>query len=141
VIRKAARQALVLAALALLPAIAQGLYLRDRVSWGNPPAADEVTVGEAKRWGETVMWLDARPANEFAAGHVPGAFLLNTDDWDSLLTPVLNSWSPDRRIVVYCSKQSCGASREVARRLRDEAGLKNVFVLTGGWETWQEAQK
>lgn len=140
-IRQTARQALLLAALAFLPAIAQALYERDRISWRRPPAADEVTVNEAKRWGEAVMWVDARPMQEFNSGHIPGALLLNTEEWDSLLTPVLNSWSPERRLVVYCSKQNCGASREVARRLRDEAGLKNVFVLTGGWEAWQASQK
>ena len=140
-IRKTARQALVLAALALLPAIAQALYLRDRVSWQARPASDEVTVRQANQWGSVVMWIDARPAEEFSANHVPGALLLNTDDWDRLLGPVLNSWSPGRRLVVYCSKQTCGASHEVARRLKDEAGLKNVFVLSGGWEAWQESVK
>jgi hypothetical protein len=38
--------------------------------------------------------------------------------------------------VVYCSSLSCNASREVARRLRREAQLPDVFVLEGGWEAW-----
>jgi len=54
---------------------------------------------------------------------------------------MLNAWSPDKRVVVYCSSQSCAASHEVVRRLREEAELKNVFVLRGGWETWLEANK
>jgi rhodanese-related sulfurtransferase len=141
VIRTAARQALLLAAAALLPAIAQGLYFRDRVSLRQPPSGDEVTVTEAQRWEKIAMWIDARPADEFKAGHVPGALPLNTDEWDRLLPEVLDRWTPDRKLVVYCSKQTCGASREVARRLRDEAGLKNVFVLRGGWEAWQESPK
>lgn len=140
-IRTAVRQALILAGLALLPALAQGLYLRDRISWRERPGGEEVTLAEAKQWGEAVMWIDARPETEFAADHVPGALLLNTDEWDRLLPEVLNKWEPGRRLVVYCDKQTCGASREVARRLKDEAGLKNVHVLTGGWEAWQESQK
>ena len=139
-IKTAARQALLLAALALLPAIAQGLYLQDRISWTQRNAGDEVTVAEARHWSN-VMWIDARPADEFAAGHIADAIQLNTDAWDALLPQVLNQWTPNRRLVVYCSKQSCGASREVARRLRDEAGLNNVFVLSGGWEAWQAASK
>ena len=87
------------------------------------------------------MWIDARPGGDYTAAHVPGALLLNTEEWDSLLPAVLNSWSPDRKVVVYCSKQTCGASREVARRLREEAGLKNVFVLTGGWEAWKNSER
>jgi rhodanese-related sulfurtransferase len=140
VIRAGARQALILVAIALLPALAHGLYFRDRVSWLERPAADEVTVSQAKEWGKDVMWVDARPSAEFSAAHVPEAFLLNTDEWDARRGEVLNHWSPGRKIVVYCSKQNCGASREVARRLRDEAGLKNVFVLGGGWEAWQESK-
>jgi rhodanese-related sulfurtransferase len=141
VISTAARQALLLAALALLPAIGQGWYLRDQVSWQRPPTGDEVTVAEARRWGNVVMWVDARPKEEFTAGHIPDALLLNTENWDNLLPQILNSWAPDRRLIVYCSKRTCGASREVARRLRDEVQLKNVFVLNGGWEAWQESSK
>ncbi len=137
---RAVRQAVLLLALAFLPAVGQALYLRDRVSW-QKPAADEVSVVEARQWGQLAMWIDARPAGEFAASHVPSALPLTTDEWETLLPEVLNSWSPDRKIVVYCSKQTCGASREVARRLQDEAGLKKVFVLTAGWEGWLEAAK
>jgi rhodanese-related sulfurtransferase len=132
------RQALLLLALASLPAIGEALYLGDRVSWQAPPAADEVTVVQANEWGEAVMWLDARPKSDFAIAHIPGALPLSAEDWDQQLAQVLNSWSPDRKIVVYCSKQTCGASREVARRLHEEAGLGNVFVLRGGWEAWQQ---
>ena len=82
------------------------------------------------------MWIDARPQEQFNSAHVPGAVLLNEERWDELLPPLLATWSPDKRIVVYCSSQGCGASREVARRLRAQAGLKNVFVLQGGWEAW-----
>jgi rhodanese-related sulfurtransferase len=141
VIRQAARQAFLLGALALLPAIGQAWYMRDRVSWQKPPAGDEVTVTEARRWGDAVIWIDARPEDEFRAAHIPGALLLNTEGWDTLVPQVLNQWAPDRKLVVYCSKQTCGASREVARRLRDEAGLRNVHVLGGGWEAWQESLK
>jgi rhodanese-related sulfurtransferase len=52
---------------------------------------------------------------------------------------MLAAWSPENRTVVYCSSQSCAASHEVARRLREEAGLDNVYVLHGGWEAWLEA--
>jgi rhodanese-related sulfurtransferase len=61
---------------------------------------------------------------------------LNEDRWNELLPRMLETWSPDKRVVVYCNSKSCGASREVARRLRTQAGLTNVFVLKGGWEAW-----
>lgn len=136
------RQTAVLLGLALLPGIGQALYYRDKVSWQSPIAAsDLVTVAQARDWGGTVIWVDARPQEEFEREHVPNAVLLNEDRWNELLPQMLATWSPEKRVVVYCSSQSCGASREVARRLREEAQLKNVFVLGGGWEAWLEGKK
>jgi rhodanese-related sulfurtransferase len=136
------RQTLVLLGLALLPGIGQALYYRDKVSWQAPvTASDLVTLAQARGWGSTAIWVDARPQEEFEREHVPNAVLLNEDRWNTLLPQMLAAWSPEKRVVVYCSSQSCGASREVARRLREEAGLKNVFVLGGGWEAWLEAKK
>jgi rhodanese-related sulfurtransferase len=131
------RQALILVALAFLPGIGQALYFRDKVSWQSPiPASEIVTLAQARAWGRNAIWVDARPDVEFERDHIPGAVLLNEDRWNELLPQFLATWSPEKRVVVYCSSQSCNASREVARRLRDEAQLKNVFVLQGGWEEW-----
>jgi rhodanese-related sulfurtransferase len=131
------RQVLVLVALAFLPGIGEAIYYRDKVSWQSPiPASEMVTLTQARAWGENTIWVDARPDEEFRRDHVPGAISLNEDRWDELLPQFLEKWSPEKRTVVYCSSQSCNASREVARRLRDEAQLKNVFVLEGGWEDW-----
>jgi rhodanese-related sulfurtransferase len=136
------RQALILAALALIPGVGQAIYFRDRVSWRSPiPASEMVTVTQARAWGENAIWVDARPDEEFARDHIPGALSLNEDRWNELLPQFLVAWSPEKKIVVYCSSQSCNASREVAHRLRDEAQLKNVFVLEGGWEEWLKTRK
>ena len=135
------REILLLLCLALLPALGQAVYFRDRISWRQPAKQAEITVSQARSLTGAVMWLDARPDEEFAAGHIPGAKLLNAEHWDSLLPGVLNAWTPGQKLIVYCSKQNCGASDEVARRLREEANLENVFVLEGGWEAWQSSTK
>ena len=133
------RQALILVALAFLPGIGQAIYFRDKVSWRLPvPASEMVTLVQARAWGENAIWIDARPDEEFARDHVPGAISLNEDRWNELLPQFLAVWSPEKKIVVYCSSQSCNASREVAHRLRNQAQppMQNVFVLEGGWEEW-----
>ena len=133
----AAREGLILVVLASLPAIGEGIYFRDKISWQSPiPALELVTVDQARAWGDGALWVDARPDEEFAHDHVPGAFSLNEDRWNELLPQFLPNWSPDKKVVVYCSAQSCNAARDVAKRLRDEAQLKDVFVLQGGWEEW-----
>jgi rhodanese-related sulfurtransferase len=133
----AVRQALLLIALAFVPAIGEAIYFRDKVSWQSRDLASEmVDLDRAQAWGASAIWVDARPDNEFERDHVPGAIPLNEDRWNELLPAFLRQWSPEKKVVVYCSSQSCNASREVAHRLRDEAGLKDVFVLQGGWEAW-----
>jgi rhodanese-related sulfurtransferase len=132
-----ARQATLLAVLALLPAAGEAIYFRDKISWRSAIAPSEmVTVEQARAWGHNAVWIDARPDDEFSREHVPGAISLNEDRWNELLPQFLAVWSPGKKIVVYCSSLSCNASREVARRLRKEAQLPDVYVLEGGWEAW-----
>jgi len=141
-VRSLLRQGVLILGLAFLPAGGQALYLRDKVPWRSPvPASEMVTIANAIGWGGSAIWIDARPEEEFAKGHVQGAILLNEDRWNELLPQMLAMWSPEKRVVVYCSSESCGSSREVARRLRKEAQLKEVFVLEGGWEAWLAKKK
>jgi len=139
---RAVREGLLLVALACLPAVGEGVYFRDKISWQSPiPASELVTVDQARSWGDRAIWVDARPDEEFARDHVPGAVPLNEDRWNELLPQFLPNWSPEKKIVVYCSAESCNAARDVAKRLRDEAQLTDVFVLQGGWEEWLKSRK
>jgi rhodanese-related sulfurtransferase len=141
-VRPLLRQSLVLLGLAVLPGLGQAVYYRDKVSWQTPIAASEmVTLAQARGWSDGAIWVDARPQDDFEREHVPGALLLNEDRWNELLPAMLAAWTPAKRVVVYCSAEGCGASREVAHRLRKEAGLANVFVLEGGWEAWRAEKK
>jgi len=133
----AVRQALLLIVLALVPAIGEAIYFRNKVSWQSPiPASELVTVEQARSWGDNVIWVDARPDNEFERDHIPGAISLNEDRWNELLPEFLGQWSPEKKVVVYCSAESCDLARVVAERLRKEAQVPDVFVLEGGWEAW-----
>ena len=126
-----------LVALAFVPAIGQAVYFRDKVSWQSPvPSSELVTVAQARAWNADAIWVDARPDEEFTRDHVPGAVSLNEDRWNELLPQFLEQWAADKKVVVYCSTKSCNLAGDVARRLREEAQLPNVFVLDGGWEEW-----
>jgi rhodanese-related sulfurtransferase len=134
-----ARQVAVVAALALLPAAGEAIYFRDKVSWRSAIAPSEmVSVEQARGWGDTAIWVDARPDDEFASNHVPGAISLNEDRWNELLPQFLAAWGPEKKVVVYCSAASCNLARDVAQRLRKttQPPMQNVFVLEGGWEAW-----
>jgi len=132
------REGFILIALAALPAIGEGFYFRDKISWQSSiPASELVTVDQARAWADNAIWVDARPDDEFARDHVPGAISLNEDRWNELFAAFRERWSPDKKIVVYCSAESCNLAKEVAKRLREEEQLPNdIRVLQGGWEEW-----
>ena len=137
------RQSALLLALALLPAAGEALYLRDRIPWASRVAeSDMVEVSVARGWGDAVLWVDARPSDEYERDHVPGAISLNEDRWGESLSQFMGTqWSPEKKIVVYCSAASCNLAEDVARRLREEAKLPNeIRILKGGWEAWQGTQ-
>jgi rhodanese-related sulfurtransferase len=143
-VRSLLRQTALLLGLAFLPALGQGIYFHDKVSWRSRIAESEmVALDVARSWGANAIWVDARPEAEFERGHVPEAILLNEDRWNELLSPFLQQhWSPEKKIVVYCSAESCNLAGDVARRLREEAKLPNeIRVLKGGWEEWLSRNK
>ncbi len=142
--RSLLRQSALLLGLALLPAAGEALYFRDKISWESRVAeSDMISVDLARSWGPNAIWVDARPDVDFERDHVPDAVLLNEDRWGELLGPFLQEqWSPEKKIVVYCSSQSCNLAGDVARRLREEAKLPNeIRVLKGGWEEWLKTNK
>lgn len=135
------RQSAILIALALLPAAVQALYLRDKIPWQARVAeSDFIDVQTARSMGANLIWVDARPAEEFERDHVPGAVSLNEDRWGEALAQFMGKdWFPDKTIVVYCSAASCNLAEDVARRLRKEVKLPNdIRILKGGWEAWLE---
>ena len=123
--------------IALVPALLS-VWLHPRgPSWVR---TGEVTLAVVRHWPE-VLWVDARGAAAYEREHVPGALNLSAGAWEQQVGNVVAAWKPELRVVVYCDGHLCQASREVAQRLRDELGLTEVHVLTGGWDTWTEAQR
>jgi rhodanese-related sulfurtransferase len=134
---RAFRQALLILVSALIPAGLSAAFHPQRPAWTQETLAPgEERLPTVLAWGESVLWVDARSADEYRAEHVPGAISLNLESWDELLPNFLDQWSPDKKVVVYCSAATCELSHEVAERLR-KSGITSVFVLKGGWEAWK----
>src|SRR5437879_282331 len=99
--KTALRQAGAILGLALLPALGAAFLHPKKPAW-DAPQKDEVPLSAVANWGSTVLWVDARPRSEYQRDHIPGALLLNQAEWDSLIVPVLEAWTPERVVVVYC---------------------------------------
>jgi len=79
----------------------------------------------------TVLVLDVRPAEEFAAGHVPGAISLPLE----ALEAGLDRLPPGKPIVAYCRGPYCVMAFEAVRRLR-KRGL-DARRLDEGFPEWR----
>ena len=121
----------------LIPASLTVVFHPRRPVWFQETLAPgEEVLPTVLAWGEKVLWVDARSAEDYGTEHVPGSILLNLEDWDRLFPKFLDRWEPEKKVVVYCSAATCELSREVAERLRQN-GVSSVFVLKGGWEAWK----
>lgn len=95
------------------------------------PVSRRELVERAGR-GEVVV-LDVRPAEEFAAGHIPGALSVPLDQLDAALSRL-----PRRaQVVAYCRGPYCVLAPQAVQRLRAK-GFK-ARRLVDGMPEWRLA--
>lgn len=99
----------------------------------------EIALVDLLDWEGAYILIDARNVDAYAAGHIPGAINLYAGEFDTQILGLLDVWSPDHSILIYCDSRQCGASEELAIRLREDFQMDQVFVIKGGWESWTNA--
>jgi rhodanese-related sulfurtransferase len=80
-----------------------------------------------------LLLVDARSAEKFSAGHVPGALNL---PYRAITEETAAGLPKDRTLVVYCTSVSCNASAKAAVRLA-ALGFR-VKEMVGGIEAWAD---
>jgi rhodanese-related sulfurtransferase len=82
--------------------------------------------------------IDVREADEFAAGHLPGAVLVPRDLLEFKLsgTPALSG--RDLKVVLYCKTSGRAA---LAAQTMQSMGYLNVASIAGGFDAWAAAGK
>jgi len=85
------------------------------------------------------VFIDARPASEFADGHIPGAIRCFPFEIEKCIDEVLQYTQAAYKVVVYCNGGDCEDSIFMCRELL-EAGLAHdqIFLYEGGWKEWSE---
>lgn len=100
----------------------------------------EVGLDFTKRFhaGRGAAFVDARSAEEYAEGHIPGAVSLPFDD--VYKKPELAKAFDEKGlpIIVYCGGGDCDLARTLAYALI-EAGHKRVLVFKDGLPGWATA--
>jgi|SRR6478609_445095 len=108
-----------------------------RAAYLGPEGEDETLTREEVRVraaaGQVVM-LDVRPAEEYAAGHIPGALSIPIEE----LADRIGELPADTEVVVYCRGEYCALAHDAVRLLR--AGGRRALRLDDGMLEWRLAE-
>jgi rhodanese-related sulfurtransferase len=98
-----------------------------------------VTVEQARRLiaDKRVLFLDARPREDFDHVHIPSARSLPYG-FEPPSAADVASLRPYAQLVVYCDSPEDRLAAMLAEKLR-QLGLPRVSVLQGGWDGWRAA--
>ena len=98
---------------------------------GMDPVSHEELM--ARMQSDSVVLLDVRPGDEFAAGHLPGAVHIDVADLEVQAAQL----PKDREIVAYCRGPYCVMSYKAVQVLR--ARGFSVRRLEDGFPEWKAA--
>ncbi|HVK39701.1 MAG TPA: rhodanese-like domain-containing protein [Candidatus Kapabacteria bacterium] len=125
---------------------AREAFVRDSIARARPSESSvdaevanrEISTATAKQIFDrkAAVWFDARNADEFAEGHIPGAKHIYANDFQQHIPELLQMNIPrDQLIVVYCGGGLCELSHDLAKNIR-LLGFSKVVVYTGGTTEW-----
>ena len=128
------------------PAVEPGVPEAGPSAASNPESLElgqYITLDQARILWEhgLAQFIDARRADEYAAGHIPRALLC--DPSAMYASPpeflVMGLFDPATTImVIYCEGGSCDASENVGRFLQ-QAGFTQVHIFQEGFPAWTSA--
>jgi rhodanese-related sulfurtransferase len=106
----------------------------------NPADTEQVTQTELLKRLEQkdpdLVVLDVRTADEFAAGHVPGARNVSHEQLASRIEEL--AAARDKQVVLYCRS---GRRTLLAEDVLRKAGFKRLGHLEGDYLAWEAAKR
>jgi len=87
-----------------------------------------------------VVVLDARSAEHYETGHIPGAFLLDQFHQDRYIDALLPTLKQADMVVVYCTGGDCEDSIFLSNSLVYHYGISkdSISIFDGGVALWEE---
>ncbi|MCI4651580.1 rhodanese-like domain-containing protein [Phaeodactylibacter sp.] len=82
---------------------------------------------------EDLQLLDVRTPDEYNAGHIEGAELINFFD-DDFVQQVEARFDKEEPLMLYC--RSGNRSAKATAKLK-AVGFKEIYDLKGGYKTWE----
>lgn len=152
-LKKAAREAAVILAVAAIIGFVVYAMRPDKirqpsianVQGENAPLSTEkgfsiISIDDAfgRHTKKQAVFIDARHAVDYAAGHIKGAINLTADESASWLDDFVSATDPQTLIITYCDGENCHLAPELAQLLYFN-GFDNVFYMENGWTRWRES--
>lgn len=142
-------QAAVVVAISVMAGLAANSFEARRIPW----QADATVLAEtqARRRGVSTidpaaaiedwragrsLWLDVRPAADYARGHVPWALPLPAATLAAQGPAAVPTAEHDRPLIVYCQGPTCDDGLHAALRLQS-MGFRAVRLFVGGLASWR----
>ena len=96
-----------------------------------------IALDEATALHETsdALFIDARTAEAFSAGAIPGAINISRTNFENDYPAKESRIKSAKTLVVYCTSRNCEDSSIVATKL-SRLGYQDVLVFEGGWAEW-----
>ena len=103
----------------------------------DPTKVPRITLAQFRplQAKKAVLAIDVRDPHAFDAGHVPGALNVSVVDVEIMANRVLKETRP---VVAYCACPDEHSALVVAAKLM-RVGVRDIRVLTGGWNGWKAA--
>ncbi len=99
------------------------------VSWAF--AQEQFKAGNA-------IFIDARPVDEFRAGHIRGAVSLPFEQLDDSFDMMFQLVESDQPLIIYCQNRDCDDGLLLALEFL-ALEKTNLYYFVDGFDTWREA--
>jgi rhodanese-related sulfurtransferase len=103
----------------------------------HTPEVIEIYNDPATRYGAN-LFIDARPDDAFADGHIPGAIQVHAYEIERYLTPeILEQIESAEKVIVYCGGGKCEDSIFLCRDLIEfDVPYDKLYLYGGGFKAW-----
>jgi len=115
-----------------LAAVATGLLAASMAMAAPPPVTPQQVHELQVKKDPSLLVIDVRSAEEYAAGHVPGAVNIPYDQVASRLSEI----PKDKEVVLYCRS---GRRSGLAAETLEANGYKDLQLLQGDMPGWEKA--
>ena len=88
---------------------------------------------------KTAVFIDARDAEDYEAGHIEEAINIPYDYYEDY-EEVMDGLDDDGIYIIYCSGEECSLSIDLADYLYNEKLIDKLLIFEGGWPQWRDAE-